>query len=80
MRRPDVGLVIANERYSGIDVVLGCFPGGGDSIASYPGLSVFFNVEIRRSIDRSSYASVGPYLVNKSVDLATLILLKYRVE
>ena len=31
VRRPDVDLVTANEQYSGIDVVLGCFPEGGDS-------------------------------------------------
>ena len=30
----DIGLVIANELYSGIDVVFGCFPEGGDSTVS----------------------------------------------
>ena len=44
--RPDGGLVIANERYSGIDVVLGCFPEGGDS-------TVHVSVFLRRSYERS---------------------------
>ena len=34
MRQPDVGLVMANERVSGVDVVHGCFPEGDDSIYS----------------------------------------------
>ena len=31
VRRRDVGLVTANERHSGVDVVHGCFMEGGDS-------------------------------------------------
>ena len=34
MRRPDDRLVTANERDSGVAVVHGCFPEGGDSILS----------------------------------------------
>ena len=34
MRQPDVDLVMANERDSGVEVVHGCFPEGGDSILS----------------------------------------------
>ena len=44
--RPDIGLVTANERDSGVNVVHGCFPEGGDSV-----LSVFSSEPLRAKLE-----------------------------
>ena len=45
VRWRDVGLLTANERHSGVDVVHGCFMEGGDSI-----LSVFSSEPLRAKL------------------------------